>query len=297
MREFAVYRHHLARTKGRPAFTLIELLVVIAIIGILVSLLAVGIFAIMGKPAQMTTRNDILQLSQGVQKFKQLYGMFPPSKIRLYENLALYNQPDPTGLNAASIAYIAAIWPNIQYTLPGNATQPYLHKWAGPGVTIPNTGVILEGDQCLVFFLGGIPNAGIPQGFSVIAQTPAVMGGDRKKCMDFPNNRLVARGGSPFASYIDGWGTMPYVYFNSGKRPDGYDTTPINFGTSSVGPYISQAAPTIKFYNSDTFQIISAGADMKFGPGGLWTPQAATGIAATGKDDMTNFYDKFMGVP
>jgi hypothetical protein len=130
------------------------------------------------------------------------------------------------------------------------------------------------------------------QGFSTSATNPTAAGGDRKSYFTFDASRLALRvPGNPFPSYIDSHRKMPFVYFSSGRRPDGYDTSHAIAGLG-VGPYIQQTAPTTKFYNSTSFQLISAGPDFVFGPGGLWVPGG--GNFAT-RDDISNFHDSNLG--
>jgi prepilin-type N-terminal cleavage/methylation domain-containing protein len=301
VKEFAVKSNH-PRTAGRAGFTLIEILVVIAIIAILVALLMGGVMAFMGKGPEVKTRNDILQLSAALQNFKAKYGFYPPDQIRLCSNYATYT-PATNALDAQSLQAINRMFPDLG-AFNGVA-------WAGPGVTLPATGVILEGDQALVFFLGG-PPAG--------ASTPALMGGfltvpldpigtaastqDRIKFMTFDAGRLklMPRGTNTaaayFPSYIDGFNNpaapnaMPYVYFSSGSRANGYTVGEVN--TLNVSAYL-QTATT--YQNSTTFQIISAGLDGQFGPGGMiWPPPGGNAaLTKAGLDDMTNFTDVKLG--
>ena len=55
------------------------------------------------------------------------------------------------------------------------------------------------------------------------------------------------------------------------------------------------------YWSPRSFQIISAGADGKFGPGTVlpdgnaWTPQTADQINPAGRDDLSSFYDMKMG--
>src|ERR1043165_3616285 len=113
-----------------------------------------------------------------------------------------------------------AIWPDLDTTTWTNSGI------AWDGGLDPNTNVWdLEGDQCLVFFLGGIP--GSPSsvlGFSTSRTNPTQAGGDRKDFYKFDSAHLYSRPGGtyPFLSYKDVYDTTPYVYFSSGKRANGY---------------------------------------------------------------------------
>ncbi len=276
---------------GRAGFTLIELLVVIAIIAILASLLTGGIWAIMRKGPEMVVRNDITQLTAALQKFKTDYKVpsFPPDELKLCMNRTDYGN---TPLDNQSVQFLSAMFPNMNFT--------NVH-WAGPGVPAPAGGWILEGDQVLVFCLGG-PPAG--------ANAPALMGGwskiptdpidagytkpDRSKNFEFNEGRLklMPRTGNNaaahFPSYIDGFNLGPYVYFGSGLRTNGYSGVANTLGVSA---YLQTANPPT-FQNPSSFQIIAPGRDGHFGLGGVVWPPSVTG---TGADDMTNFTDVKLG--
>ncbi len=266
----------------RTGMTLIEILVVIAIIGVLASLLLGGVMMVRARIPEATTRNDILQLGTGLTKFygHKGHNFYPPSRLRLCSNRSTYGT---STLDKQSISAITKMFPNINWTnIP----------WDGSTTTLDFT---LEGDQCLVFFLGGIPNgAGKPPlGFSTNATNPAASGGDRIKFFDFEAGRIVIRSGS-FPSYQDGYRKLPYVYFSSMSeafRENGYDTAGIPMGLG-VSPYIQQVGPPAKYWKSTEYQIISAGNDGVFGPGGAW-PNTSAGT----RDDMSNFHDRMLGSP
>ena len=337
---------HLMTTKQRSAFTLIELLVVIAIIAILVGLLMAAVMAVRGVGPTAQNRHDVLQLQQALQKFKGEYGRYPPSQIRLRANLQHYTTKRLDALDDASISYLSFMFKSL-----AGATGVTNIQWAGPNAGSPNdfatlfpNGVVLEGDQCLVFFLGGPPGPllnNLPTllgGFTTDPADPVTSSVNRKKSMDFETTRLTLRvPGNPFPSYFDAYGKVPFVYFSSNNRPNGYATlwsntliyqvndgvvynvdglyyrcikantsgTPptnaanwakVNLNSLGVDPYFSQISP-LKYYNPDSGQLISAGADGKFGPGGLWAPATAMSVPVVGRDDVTNFYDKLMGIP
>lgn len=279
--------------RRRVAFTLIELLVVIAIIAILAALLLGGVMVFLRKGPEVRNRNDITQMSLALDRFKAKYKIYPPSRIRLCSNRGTYNSnPSPIpGLDAESLSYIGSMWP----TLTLNNVD-----WLASGGPGPfNQDVTLEGDQCLVFFLGGPPSAsGGLLGFSTDPQRPTrapIPNEDREKFYDFNPNRLVTlRANNPFPSYLDAHETdldaarkKPFLYFSSNKRADGYVGGNALF---SVSPYAKTSGG---FHNSTTFQIISAGPDGMFGPGGTWPPVAN----ATGNDDVSNFHGARLGSP
>src|SRR5439155_9839088 len=123
--------------------------------------------------------------------------------------------------------------------------------WSG-GLGIPaNPGyVILEGDQCLVFFLGGIPSTanGLNAclGFSRSPTNPTAVGGERLKFCDFQPARLTAIHGNAFFSYLNPYGSAPigkaYAYFSTSRRGQ-------NQYTSVAGTGLGAMSATYK--NSD----------------------------------------------
>jgi prepilin-type N-terminal cleavage/methylation domain-containing protein len=292
--------NHLSATKRRSGFTLIELLVVIAIIAILAGLILAAVMALFRKGPEVQNRHDILQLSAALQNFKTKYGQYPPSRIRLYRTISSYKTPVDQ-LDKDSISFLQSVmFPNMSST----ATIDWAGYNGANPVAIPPTGIVLEEDQCLVFFLGGPPNTGGNasaglMGFSNNESDPVDKANpNRIKFFDFDVNRLFNRpvGANPskFPSYYDVYRKQPFIYFSSNKRPNGYDTTPNSLG---VKPYQMTNTPPLKFYMPDSFQLISGGADGLFGPGGLWTEASAGAIPVPGKDDVTNFHDGFMGNP
>jgi prepilin-type N-terminal cleavage/methylation domain-containing protein len=151
-------RTSLMRPSSRRGFTLVELMIVIAIIGVLVTILAVALGPILSKGPEMVTRNEINQLGIALESFKSQFGFYPPSILVLCENQHDYGT---TPVMQDSQYYLLKMFPRL-------SSNP---KWTGPspGSGGPATNFIdwnqdqkytgamlLTGDQCLVFFLGGI---------------------------------------------------------------------------------------------------------------------------------------------
>lgn len=309
----------------RGGFTLIELLIVIAIIVILVALLTTAVFYAWNTMKRTAGSSDINQLKASLEGFKAKYGVYPPSRIRLCTNYAKYAaSPTPAAnggvqLDTESIAFLNRMWPSIGAFSGIN--------WAGNGTVVDE---ILEGDQCLVFFLGGIPYpvpATNPQTFNdslgfaknnpkdpsaVSAASPG------QTFYAFQSDRLfILRPGlsTNFASYNDAFAQrvpVPYLYFSANNRKNGYTpgygiTLKDNSGSPpgsgpavTVSAYFQTAGPPVQWWNPDTFQIICAGANGAYGAGGgPWTPANAETFYSSnnpGNDDQTNFYDAVMGV-
>jgi prepilin-type N-terminal cleavage/methylation domain-containing protein len=283
------------RIKTRTGFTLVELLVVMAILAILVSLVVAGVFKYLELAPQTQTVNDIRQLAVAIESFKAKYLIYPPSSIFLSNNVADYSVA-PNG--PQSLAYLNAIWPRLNWTSI---------DWSGGQGGIPAGGITLEGDQCLVFFLNG-PGGVNANGWSVNPTNPTLMTGPRVgPFFEFPLARLgtYAHPGTSqttavsamFPSFFDPYATpsigkgQPYAFFCSGRSAGGYSGSCPSIG---VSPYIQSNG---RFYNNNTFQIISAGKNMLFGPGGVWpNSTAAYATQGAGVDDLSNFSGDLLGV-
>ena len=256
-----------ARRSGGRGFTLVELLIVIAIISVLVSLLSSAVGKAVITAHRVRNQNEISQLATAVENFKQKFGIYPPSRILLGETLADYfqngnlNQPK-SQFHLDSYTTLTTMFPRL------NFKSSFFIDWDGSRTyTQP---VILEGDQCLVFFLGGVPqfdqnqnNRPFCSGFSTNPADPTYHvthpGSDTiPPFFDFDSGRLAQRKPSRYLSYLDTWansvpaGTpyspangMPYAYFSSYKTRNGYNRfygPPNNLSSSdcatlSVWPY------------------------------------------------------------
>jgi type II secretory pathway pseudopilin PulG len=329
------------RGRTRAAFTLVELLVVIAIIIVLASLLLAAVFKALDLANQAATRTDVTQLAGAVEAFRNKYQVgYPPSRIILCKDyLNYFNNRDPrqgalTLLHQDSLDYLTTVFPRIT-TPPGQALPqwalPPFPAWAGSpqpgniytGIDWNSTGQpdqltpyvlscpfgnaqilgsVLEGEQCLVFFTGGIPGNGTMNGFSRNASNPAA-GGDRvPPFFDFKSNRLHRIQGTAdgFPCYFDGYGKTPYAYFSSYKSANGYNRyinysnpyippiagSPITSDCQALSQYSSNGFPVFPYAQSgmysapqatpganpvylapQTYQLISAGKNSNFGNG------------------------------
>jgi prepilin-type N-terminal cleavage/methylation domain-containing protein len=299
------------RTRARASFTLLEILIVVAIIAILISISAGVYFRVYGVATTASARNDITQLSSALGKFSATYHRgYPPSAIKLAYLLNTTNYPNmnTTGtLDYDSVQFLTSVFTNIGPTWETTGID-----WSN-GTGLSTTGsVILEGDQCLVFFLGTnfTTNPFNPMPYAQGAYQP------NGPCMQFKTNRLVnfAHNGDPtgiFPSFQDAYQhTSPpavYAYFSANNINNGYN----RYGgtdcpTLGVWPYAG-AGLTPQYLNATTFQIICAGADGIFGPGTnltatspmYWTSGTAGQVNGLppGYDDLSNFSPKLLGVP
>jgi general secretion pathway protein G len=266
-------------------------------------------------------------MSLGLQQFMVEYNLDvpPPSYLVLYENMNLYTTSIVPGASQSNLFLQKVFGRNI-------ASQQFV-DWNGDGVpdgpggnaTLP---WILEGEQCLVFYLGGIPSApGLggysPQGFSTSNTNPAqpVTTSPKRKGPYYqfqvarlapqPYNALV----SPFPSYIDAWqakaNPQPYAYFSSNGAGSSatlktgyFANNLLDCASIKAAPYFITGTNPPQFMNSNTFQIISAGKDGVFGTTG-WYPASgmppvptsnpnASGQPA-GADDQANFSTGLLG--
>ena len=291
-----------ARAPRRSAYTFVELLVVVAIIAILVSLTAAAVFKALAKGPEAQARNDISQLALAVTTFEGDFKVpYLPSRLRLYKRISPPSYNMNNAYEVDSFQYLVQMWPRLRgrpYT-QGDRVRFYWVDWDGTGNPPVNSdpAVDLEGEQCLVFFLGGIPARGATpgtQGFSTDefdpSQPPAAAAAPRKgPYFEFKPNRLQAWNNTPFYAYLDAFGQAPYAYFSSYKTASGYERYHAAFGTSDCGslgvsPYAdllpnppSYAAPPPRYLNPSTFQIVSAGADGVFGRGSCQLPKGGAG--------------------
>lgn len=263
--------------RNRNGFTLVELLVVILIIAVLVSLIASAIMTVMNKIPQVRTSTEIAQLSASVRSFMSDYslGEAPPSRLLLYETIAAYTA-DKSPLALQSYTF-------LQRAFGKNIGSQGSIDWNGDG--LPNGPWYLEGEQCLVFYCGGIPSVSGTTGFSSNNMNPAIPGGKRRgPYFDFQVPRLVLWPGlSPFPVYIDSWESRsarkPYAYFSAQGSRNGYSNIANGYLTIDCAaisavpysqPYVLTATTdsllnkSITYINPDSFQIISAGRDGVF---------------------------------
>ena len=282
-----------SRKTSRSAFTLIELLVVIAIIAILVSLSAAAVMKVLGKIPEIQTRTDISEMDVSLATFMSDYQLSdpPPSYLILREDMsypAHYGDPGTGPIELQSYQFLRRVF--------GKSLGPT--DWNLNGKIDVNVAFPLQGQQCLVFYLGGVQTVatGTPQclGFSTNNVNPAQVGGSRKgPYFNFLSSRLVLGKVqnpklSAFFVYLDGWKPatsvqMPYAYFSSygiynkynpfTKIPPPFTVAPFMGGDCAniavvngvnVGAYAYSDLGGV-FTNPNKYQIISAGADGIFG--------------------------------
>jgi general secretion pathway protein G len=299
-----------AKAPCRRGFTLVEMIVVIAIIAVLIALLAAGVMPFLIKGPELEESQELTQLTNALEQFKARYGFYPPSRIKLCRLRSQYSTATTATLDQESLATLNRMFPRL--------AANWTIDWSGGTITTaqwPAAGIILEGDQCLVFFLGGISAANPPGalGFSTNPQNPATPGGDRIRFFDFKSNRLVRlrSGVNVFYSYNNPHETAKaYAYFSAYGIENGYNRYGVSdckFTTTSLGvsPYAEvwggATAVTTRYLNPRSFQLISAGPNGQFGPGTsttatVWRPATADQIGTAGRDDISNFHPNRLGV-
>jgi len=292
----------------RKGFTLLEVLVVISIIALLAGLITAAANRALVRMDEVRVRSEISQLETALEQFKLTFGRYPPSRIVLSES-GNYDRTNP--LHQYSEQYLQALFPGINLQGEDN----YWHDWDGDGVKAPpNIFYDLQGQECLVFFLGGIPFTGIgPSGFSTDKTRPTLGPTDSKSRLgpffEFDTSRLkLVRDVVPpirlpndpvsqrFYVYLDRYGS-PYAYF---LARDAATNNYLNDCPNLVGPqfqpYVTAIsvdppnAGVIKYHRPNSFQIVSAGKDKIFGSGGLYVPNDDNPqLSVDDYDNITNF--------
>jgi Domain of unknown function (DUF4190) len=238
-----------------------------------------------GYNSRTRARVELSQMSQAMEDFYSRFHAYPPSNLQL---------GPISGIDAPSKQFILKSWPRIS-----------------PSVTWGPMAGRLSGDQVLVWALGGMQSgqsgSGQCLGFSNDPTDPTRPGGSRiGPFYEYHPNRLrivVGRSARVF-SYLDPyWNDVPYLYFATAPTGNSYtaacSAVTNNEGVSSgpVMPYFDAQSP-IHFLHPNSFQIICAGKDGVFGPGGLWTSATARTVyppGSAGSDDQSNFHPRPLG--
>ena len=274
----------LASRRGQAGFTLVELLVVIVIIAILMALLIPAVMGAIRGANDAQVGSEINALGQALASFKNEYGDYPPSRIMLSES-GYYPVGDTTLLTAVtwsgnqttqlgsatageitvgqlaerSLRMMRKFFPRAAFTTTAPATPTLVYDFnnslnVSPPITTPEF-IYLSGDECLVFFLGGIPlntNPNGVHGFNRLPTNPFLTqpnGNYKETFFDFKPERFQDLDGDGMLSYIDILGKpgsgVPYAYFSTNLNGNGaYDANDCNFG--GILPTSESLAPTFR---------------------------------------------------
>jgi len=259
----------------RRGFTLVELLVVFVVLALLIALLLPAINGAVRSARNAAVSSEISQLAQALAQFKSAHNVYPPSRIILSETgnysvadlkasgnkiLAAMTTAELTALTNRSVSYLRRIWPKMVLSTSGAVTGMPGGNYDFNGDGTVGQVHVLDGAECLVFFLGGLPGTvGTGQmtvtGFSQNPANPALaaimkdgsgnivsnpLGQNRSAPMyefrggrlvdNYPQNNAGAKGNG-FPEYLDGLsGTeaQPFVYFSS-YEGGGYDPDDVNY--------------------------------------------------------------------
>jgi len=291
------------RQQPGRGFTLIELLVVIVIISALVALLLPAILSARSSVRNAQVQAEISRLGSALADFKAAnHNIYPPSSIRLFEAAAGWTTPAalPADESARlrSVALIRQLWPQFNFSIDRDINND----------TDTADTLDLTKGECLVFFLGGMPdtaaNSFAPLGFSQNPANPFLITGSNREgpYFEFDVNRYSDTDGDGMPEFRDTLPdqTAPYLYF-SAYEGQGYlalrgAALPQPAGaeppTQLVDVYLQGGTSP---WNPRTFQIISPGGDAAYGSGGVFNPDTASadlvGARDPERDNITNFHN------
>jgi len=237
---------------------MVELLVVIIILALLIALLLPAIQGAVRTAREARVVAETNSMAQALADFKSQYGDYPPSRLVICEN-GDYSGLTGTaaGLRTRTMAALRKFWPRVVLKSQAAAPDVFTKDQIDSGLVydVNGNGVcdgayILEGHQCLVLFLGGIPQVtstanGIASygvtGFSKNPNNPFQTANTNPNRYppkyEFANERLIWTDNDGdldhFPGYIDSLGSYddqpPYFTYFSAYNGSGYDPDDVNF--------------------------------------------------------------------
>lgn len=268
------------KTEMRNAFTLIELLVVMSIIGILMALSLVGLNEVRNSYRRVQTTDEMAQIKLAADLFKTKYGVHPPyfgkstpagTKFRL---CSTYVDPHGRHLRDSN----GQVWPEIDILLTVFPNMDLRDN----GLRIRNIIVtsdmpeMMDPTQLFFFWLTGGSYTEY-RGFSKDSKHPFLppVSPDehRSPLLETKPGKFWNRQTGEYDGYFrDHWGT-PYVVH------------PVRY---SYG--VQRTTLPLNGEMKSSFQIVCAGPDKTFGPGGDWKPgEGAYSSGQPGADDMVHW--------
>jgi prepilin-type N-terminal cleavage/methylation domain-containing protein len=264
---------HSGTIRRRSAFTLIELIVVIGIIAILAGLLLAAITKAKAVGPRVQTKADIGQLGLAIENFKSTYDVkyiphgliltTPQGFVQLQGNAA--TQPAIQECQQ----FLSKAWPKGSTTffslLPDN------DQVTGQPVNV----ITLDGNQTLVFLLGGIPPGPDPSNQEVFTASnpppgkfqypfPTYFGGTR---IGFLNSPMTPLNGPPgpgaYKSVNGDLAKGPFFDFKPSRLQGGHYLDPYG------NPYIYFSSK-----NGNDYNVFGkfAGVIPSYQPNGAWGP-------------------------
>lgn len=288
----------------RAGFTLVELLVVFVVLAILIALLLPAINGAVRTAKNTAAQANITQLGQALAAFKSRYGEYPPSRVILWEDGWFRITNDPMAPASPALQSDITVGQLAQRSL--SAMKKYFPKvnlsssapvWVAPttqwydfngdgkfggidptsGNPDPTRPIVLQGHQCLVFFLGGLPQV-TDEGYTMtgfaknpenpftpsIAPTapinaPTFFSQNREAPLfEFAADRLKADPNNAFSGvpgYFDSLGNtlvpdsqMNFILYFSSYGNNAYDPNDVNFAYETDDA-IPQVKPIIGYFS------------------------------------------------
>ncbi len=261
--------------KDRRGFTLIELLVVVVVLAILMALLLPAINSAIRTSQQAAVQAEINQLAAALENFKSKYGDYPPSRLYVAEDGDYSAATVPPSQSQAigpgditisqlaqrSLAALRRFFPRLRLnTSGGKVWGPYTNpppqgsRWYDfNGNGLYDGHYILQGHECLVFFLGGVP---LPNDLVNLPSSFGLTGFGKDPDNPFSNGIAAdpRYNGAPNPMY-NANRLSPFYDFNPGRLFLDLSNTSLNGGSPGVPAYydtLNSGPPTYPLTGTGT---------------------------------------------